>query len=105
MRNKILGILVGATFLTFLWPQPGASQPTDDLKAMQKDIEALKGGQKRIERELETIKTLLRESQSTRVRRRRTPQPFKPVVLSIGDEPFKGDRNAKVTIIDFSDFQ
>jgi len=72
---------------------------------MQKDIEALKGGQKKIERELEKIKTLLRESQSTRARRRRAPKPFKPVVLSVSDEPFKGDRNATVTIIDFSDFQ
>ena len=105
MRNKMLGILVGATFLTLLWSQPAASQPTDDLKAIQKDIEALKEGQKRVERELDAIKALLRESQSPRARRRRAPRPFQPVVLSIGDEPFKGDRNAKVTIIDFSDYQ
>ena len=105
MRNELLGILVGATFLTLLWAQPGASQPTDNLKTMQKDIEALKEGQKRIQRELETIKTLLRQRQAPRARGRRVPQPFQPVVLSIGDEPFKGDRNAKVTIIDFSDYQ
>jgi protein-disulfide isomerase len=101
----MLGILVWATFLTLLWSQPVASQPTDDLKAMRKDIEALKEGQKRIQRELETIKTLLRQRQAPQARGRRTPQPFQPVVLSIGDEPFKGDRNAKVTIIDFSDYQ
>lgn len=105
MRNKMLGILVGATFLTLLWSQPAASQPTDDLKAMQKDIEALKDAQKRVERELDAIKALLREVQSPRARRRRAPRPFQPVVLSIGDDPYKGEKNAKVTIIDFSDYQ
>ncbi len=105
MRNKMLGILVGAVFLTLLWSQPGASQPTDDLKAMRKDIEALKEGQKRIERDLETIKTLLRQRQAPQARGRRAPRPFQPVVLSIGGDPYKGDRNAKVTIIDFSDYQ
>ncbi len=105
MRNEMLGILVGVTFLTLLWAQPGASQPMDDLKAMQKDIEALKEGQKRIQRELETIKTLLRQRQAPRARGRRPPQPFQPVVLSIGDDPYKGEKNAKVTILDFSDYQ
>ena len=105
MRNKMLGILVVATFLTLLWSQPAASQPTDDLKAIQKDIEALKEGQKRIQRELEAIKALLRESRAPRARGRRAPRPFQPVVLSIGDDPYKGEKNAKVTIIDFSDYQ
>ncbi len=105
MRNKMLGILVGATFLTLLWSQPAASQPTDDLKAMQKDIEALKDAQKRVERELDAIKALLRESRAPRARGRRAPRPFQPVVLSIGDDPYKGEKNAKVTIIDFSDYQ
>ena len=104
MQNKTLGILVGATFFTLLWSQPGASQPTDDLKAMQKDIEALKDAQKRVEKELDAIKTLLRR-QAQQGRRRRAPQPFQPIVLSIGDDPYKGEKNAKVTIIDFSDYQ
>jgi hypothetical protein len=72
---------------------------------MQKDIEALKDAQKRVERELDAIKALLREVQSPRSRRRRAARPFQPVVLSIGDDPYKGEKNAKVTIIDFSDYQ
>ncbi len=91
--------------MTLLWSQPGDSQPTDDLKAMQKDIEALKDAQKRVEKELNAIKNLLRRRQAPQARRRRAPQPFKPIVLSIGDDPYKGEKNAKVTIIDFSDYQ
>ena len=33
------------------------------------------------------------------------PNAFKPVVLNVGDDPYKGNLNAKLTIIDFSDYQ
>ena len=105
MRNEVLGILVGVTILTLLSAQLDASQPTDDLKAMQKEIEALKESQGNIQREFEAIKTFLLQRQAPQAQGRRAFQPFQPSVLSIAGEPFKGDRNAKVTIIDFSDYQ
>ena len=96
-------ILAGAILLIFSYTQPGFPQSGDEIKALQKEIEALKEGQKRIRRELETIKNFLRERQTARGRR--AARPFQPVVLSTGDDPFKGDQNAKVTIVDFSDYQ
>ncbi len=105
MEKTMLAILVGATFLLFSFSQPGFTQSGDEIKSLQKEIEALKEGQKRIQRDLDTIKNFLREGQASRARGRQAPRPFQPVVLSIGDEPFKGDRSARVTIVDFSDYQ
>lgn len=72
-----------------------AQQPsTDDLK---KDIEALKEGQKAIQKDLQEIKALLQRGQP--------PAPPQNVVLDLGKSPVKGERNAKLTLIEFSDYQ
>ncbi|MDA2932323.1 hypothetical protein MYX19_04090, partial [Nitrospinae bacterium AH-259-F20] len=75
------------------------AQTSQDVKALRKEVEALKEGQKAIRKELGEIKGLLR--------RRQAPRPAEPrnVVLSVDDDPFKGVKTAKVTIIDFSDYQ
>ena len=75
---------------------PAQQQPsTDDLK---KDIEALKEGQKAIQKDLQEIKTLLQRPAGP-------PPPPQNVVLDLGKFPFKGERNAKVTLVEFSDYQ
>ncbi|HEY3124701.1 MAG TPA: hypothetical protein VGK70_11665 [Thermoanaerobaculia bacterium] len=68
--------------------------PTDDLK---KDIEALKEGQKAIQKDLQEIKALLQKGQPT--------PPPQNVVLELGKSPFKGERTAKLTLVEFSDYQ
>ena len=105
MEKTMLAILIGTVFLLFSFSQPGFTQSGDEIKSLQKEMQALKKGQKRIQRDLNTIKNLLRERQTPRPRRRQAAKPFQPVVLNVGDEPFKGDRSAKVTIVDFSDYQ
>ncbi|MFQ5542183.1 MAG: hypothetical protein ACE5E2_05085 [Candidatus Binatia bacterium] len=105
MEKTILAILVGAILLLFSYSQPAFTQSGDDMKSLQKEIDVLKEGQKKIQRDLEAIKNFLRESQALRARGRQGPRPFQPVVLDIGDDPFKGRRDAKVTIVDFSDYQ
>jgi protein-disulfide isomerase len=105
MEKTILAILAGAILLLFSYSEPGFTQSGDEIKSLQKEIDALKEGQKRIQRDLESIKNFLRERQAQRARGPQAPQPFKPVVLNIGDDPFKGRRDAKVTIVDFSDYQ
>jgi len=70
-------------------------QPTDDLK---KDIEALKEGQKAIQKDLQEIKALLQKAQPP-------PPPPQNVVLDLGKSPVKGERTAKLTLVEFSDYQ
>ncbi len=95
--TRRLNIALGTIFFIATMPQPGPAQTRDDLKTLQKEVQELKERQERTEKELEAIKNFLL--------RRRRPQPFKPVVLSVGDNPYKGNQNAKVTLLDFSDYQ
>jgi hypothetical protein len=73
--------------------------PSDDLRAVRKEIEALREGQAAIQEELQEIKGLLRA--------RPAGPPAEPqnIVLNVADAPFKGEKSAKLTLIDFSDYQ
>jgi protein-disulfide isomerase len=69
-------------------------QPTDDLK---KDIESLKESMKSIQKDVQDIKALLQRGQPA--------PPPQNVVLELGKSPFKGERTAKLTLVEFSDYQ
>jgi hypothetical protein len=58
----------------------------------------LKEGQKAIQKDLQEIKTLLQA-------RQQPPAPPQNVVLELGKNPFKGERNAKLTLVEISDYQ
>jgi hypothetical protein len=67
---------------------------------LQKELEALKEGQRSMQKDLEEIKTLLRS-------RPVAAQPTSPqnVVLNIAGEPLKGEKTARLTLIEFTDYQ
>lgn len=88
----VLGLLLVAD------GQLASAQP-DELRALRKEIEELKEGQARLRQELEEIKSLLRQREAaSRVR-------SVNVVLAVRDAPFKGDRSARVTLVEFADYQ
>jgi len=99
MRQRWGTVLLGLMLLTFVPTQPGLTQSSDELKAVRREIEALKEGQTAIQKELQEIKTLLRTRPAA------APTEPQNVVLSVEGAPFKGDKRAKVTLIDFSDYQ
>ena len=74
------------------------TQSQADLEAIRKELEGLKKNQQNLQREIETLKKAIGG-------RRRAPVAFKPVVLNVGGDPYKGNLNAKLTLIDFSDYQ
>jgi hypothetical protein len=95
-RNSLLSLgLVLACFLSAPLAQ-AQQQSTDDLK---KDIEALKEGQKAIQKDLQEIKVLLQSRPAG------PPPPPQNVVLDLGKNPFKGERTAKLTLVEISDYQ
>jgi protein-disulfide isomerase len=69
----------------------------EDLKAMGQDIENLKESQKAIQKDLGLIKDLLQGKRST--------DPAPVISLDVEGAPFLGDKNAKVTLIEFTDYQ
>lgn len=77
--------------------QSGFAQSTDEINTLKKEIEVLKEGQKTIQKELQDIKSLLGKKPA--------PAEFKEVVISIDNNPVKGDKNAKLAIVEFSDYQ
>jgi hypothetical protein len=92
--------LAALALLAIFDVQPGFSQTSDELNVMKKEIQAIKEGQVAIQKDLQEIKNLLRAR----------PAPAPPaepqnIVLSVADAPFKGEKTAKLTLIDFSDYQ
>jgi len=83
----------------------GCGQSGEDLKRLENDVgglkekvEKLEKGQQAIISQLGEIKGLLKPKAPQR-------PPFKEAVFDIGDDPFLGDADAVVTLVDFTDYQ
>ena len=102
MTTKYFTVICQLSLLTLLYGTPGFAQETssEGVNDLKEEIEALKEGQKAIQKELQEIKSLLRARQA--------PAPAPPpreVVLDLGGSPFKGDETAKLTLVEFTDYQ
>jgi protein-disulfide isomerase len=100
MKTKGIGALCGLVMLGFLTACTGQaqSQSNDDLK---KDIQNLKDGQQAIQKDLQEIKKLL----AARPAAAAPTEQALNAIISVDGEPFKGDKNAKLTLVEFSEFQ
>ena len=96
--KKLISIIVLAVIAS-TYSQPSYSQSSEELKAIKEDLKALKEGQANMQKELQEIKTLLKSRPAA------APGEPQNVVLNIDKAPFKGDKNAKLTLIEFSDYQ
>lgn len=96
--KKCLAFAVLLT-LTFCLAQPAFSQATDELKTLREEIKSLKEGQAAIQKDLQEIKKLLTSRPAAQ------PAEFKEAVINVEGAPFKGHKNAKLAVIEFSDYQ
>ncbi len=100
-KGMIIGTIVTVSLLVLV-PLDVSSQESlssSELQALRKEIEALKEGQARIEKQLEEIRNLLNAVLGVR------PTEPREVVLSIEGAPWKGEPTARVLLIEFSDYQ
>jgi protein-disulfide isomerase len=97
-RRKPVISLAFALALIARAPASLAQQPpVDDLK---KEIEALREDVKALRKDLQEIKTILQSRQPAPA-----PPPPQNVVLDLGANPFRGDGKARLTLVEFSDYQ
>ena len=96
MKRKGVVTLSGLVLIGFLTAHAGLSQSNEDLK---KDIQGLKDGQQAIQKDLQEIKKLLAARPAAGA-----DQALNALVDTKGN-PSRGDTNAKLTLIEFSEFQ
>jgi hypothetical protein len=94
-------VLLGVLLL--ILPLAGTAFAQDSDEALKKEIEALKVGQQQIRKDLQEIKKLLQARPAA------PPPPSGPSVegktFDIGSNPVKGEATAKLTLIEFTDYQ
>jgi uncharacterized protein YdaU (DUF1376 family) len=87
--------------LTLFFTHQGFGQTGEEMKAIREEIKALKEGQAVIQKDLQEIKNLLR----TRQAQPQVPPPFKEAVVSIDAGNVRGAQNAKLVLVEFSEYQ
>src|SRR5260221_5691827 len=98
IRNRLSMTICALVLLTVLGGGCTLiAQSAEDLRTMKTDIQALKEGQEVIQKDLARIKEILLEKRPT--------SPSSEISLNLDNDPFIGEKNAKVTVIEFTDFQ
>jgi len=99
--TRCLGALLGACILAFCFTQTGFAQQSE-LELMKKEIEALKQSQQLIMKELQEMRKLLQAKQGA-------PLPATAnvwtQVFDLGANPVKGQSGARLTLVEFTDYQ
>lgn len=100
MKYKgICSLLLGlAVFAPVALPQS-----TEEYRSLRRDMDAIRDSQKLIQNDIEAIKKLLERGAQAPAPAQ--GQAFKEAMLSIDGSPVLGDKDAKVTIVEFSDYQ
>jgi len=100
MRRRLsLAVLAAFMFVSF-HAHPGFAQSGEDIQTLKKDVESLKEGQKTMQKELQEVKKLLEARKAPPA-----PAPFKEAQINIDRAPMKGAKDAKLVLIEFSDYQ
>jgi len=92
--------LASVTIVGLLSLSPPQSQ-TDEIATLKREIERLKAQQVLMQRDLDTIKSLL---QNLAQGRGQPEESFTDKSISLTDAPTKGNASAKVTLVEISDY-
>jgi hypothetical protein len=104
-RGAVLAVLAAMVVMgVTLRAHEGVAQSAGDVQSLKKEIDALKEGQSAIQKDLQEIKNLLR-SRPTVAAPAAPPPPPSETMVNIEGAPFKGKKDARITLVDFTDYQ
>ena len=91
--------------LALLSLSPPQSQ-SDEIAALKREVQALRAQQTAMERDLQTIKSLLQTMAQQRPGQPSGPasDQFANKTIPLSDEPSKGNAGAKITLVEVSDY-
>ena len=95
MIRYVFALLVAASM--FFQVQPVFSQSAEEFKALKDEVKSLKEGQQAIQKDIQELKAQLKAKPA--------PAEFKETVVNVDGDPVKGSKDAKVALIEFSDYQ
>ena len=102
MRRYSGSLVVVLGFSLLFSVQPAFSQTAEEFKALQKEIDALKEGQAGLKKDIQDIKKLMDPKPAAAAA---PAGEFKDAIFNIKGAPIKGDKNAKLVLMEFSDYQ
>ena len=101
--RKYSSPLVFVLGLTLLFSiQPAFSQNAEEFKALQQELNALKEGQAGLKQDIQDLKKLVAPNPAVAVA---PVADFTGAIFNIKGAPIKGDKNAKLVLMEFSDYQ
>jgi len=95
MIRYVFALMVAASM--FFQVYPVFSQSAEEFKALKDEVKALKEWQDGIKKDNQDIKV--------QIQAKPAPTEFKETVVNVDGDPFKGSKDAKVALIEFSDYQ
>jgi protein-disulfide isomerase len=100
---KITKISLVVVFLVSVCTPAAFSQSVsaEDIKGLHRDLDAVRDSLKVIQNQIDTLTKLVQQPQAAAPQ----PQAFRETTIDIGGAPVLGDKNAKVTLVEFSDYQ
>jgi protein-disulfide isomerase len=105
-KIRVLAVVIG---WSLFYSNSAFPQNSNDLNELKREIEALKAGQAAIQKDLAEIKGLLilqaRQGAAAGPPEPHGPTPENPIIVSIDGGAVKGDKSAKVTLVEFTDYQ
>ena len=97
MRNRSWSWLIGPLFMVLLSASPSRAQQQSSTDDLRNEIKALTQTVKEMQKDLQEIKAMLVS--------RAPAAPPQNVVLDLSNNPSRGEATAKLTLVEFSDFQ
>ena len=95
MIRYVLALIVAAS--VFIQVQNAFSQMAEEFKAMKDEVKVLKEGQGEIKKDTQDIKAQIKANPASAA--------FTETVVNVDGDPFKGRNDAKVALVEFSNYR